>query len=72
MSGIAISDDAVNLFYYMKAKSTYRWAMWGVNGNGSEVTCDLNAVPVRMGLCGFACMIACLRWRLAFHTGSMA
>ncbi len=43
MSGIAISDDAVNLFYYMKAKSTYRWAIWGVNGNGSEVTCVLNA-----------------------------
>lgn len=37
MSGIAVSDDAINLFYYMKAKSAYRWAMWGVNSNGSEI-----------------------------------
>lgn len=37
MSGIAVTDDAINLFYYMKAKSAYRWAMWGVNNNGSEI-----------------------------------
>ena len=32
-----MADDAVNLFYYMKAKSAYRWAMWGVNAAGTEV-----------------------------------
>ena len=37
MSGIAVSDDAINLFYYMKAKSAYQWAMWGINGKGDEV-----------------------------------
>ena len=37
MSGIAVSDDAVNLFYYMKAKAAYRWAMWGINPTGTEV-----------------------------------
>lgn len=37
MSGIAVADDAINLFYYMKAKSAYRWAMWGINNNGSEI-----------------------------------
>ena len=26
MSGISVSEDAVNLFYYMKAKSTVRLA----------------------------------------------
>ena len=41
MSGIAISSDAVNLFYFMKAKSTYRWAMWGINNTGTEVGCSL-------------------------------
>jgi hypothetical protein len=38
MSGIAVSDDAVNLFYYMKAKAAYRWAMWGINPTGTEVS----------------------------------
>lgn len=37
MSGISLSDDAVNLFYLMKAKSTYRWALWRVDDAGSTV-----------------------------------
>ncbi len=28
MSGISVSEDAVNLFYYMKAKSTVRPALF--------------------------------------------
>ena len=48
MSGIAVSDDAVNLFYYMKAKAAYRWAMWGIephrNRGGSLTLIGFNRV----------------------------
>ncbi|GAB4821375.1 hypothetical protein N2152v2_008421 [Parachlorella kessleri] len=37
MSGISITEDAVNLFYLMKAKSTYRWALWQIDESGSSV-----------------------------------
>lgn len=37
MSGIAVTEDAVNLYYYMKAKSVYRWALWKLNDAGNEV-----------------------------------
>lgn len=37
MSGITVSEDAVNLYYYMKAKSAYRWAMWKINDAGTEI-----------------------------------
>lgn len=37
MSGIAVNEDAVNLYYYMKAKSVYRWALWKLNDDGNEV-----------------------------------
>ncbi|CAK0782710.1 hypothetical protein CVIRNUC_005905 [Coccomyxa viridis] len=37
MSGISVSDDAVNMFYFLKAKSTYRWATWMINSAGSQV-----------------------------------
>lgn len=37
ISGIAISDDAVNLYYHMKAKALYRWAMWKVDSAGKNV-----------------------------------
>ncbi|KAK9842215.1 hypothetical protein WJX81_000934 [Elliptochloris bilobata] len=37
MSGIAVSEDAVNMYYYLKAKSTYRWASWIINSAGNEV-----------------------------------
>lgn len=37
MSGITVSEDAVNLYYYMKAKSAYRWAMWKINDAGNEI-----------------------------------
>ncbi|KAK9837037.1 hypothetical protein WJX84_011626 [Apatococcus fuscideae] len=37
MSGISVGDDAINLYYFMKAKSTYRWATWRINDAGNEV-----------------------------------
>eukprot|EP00891_Asterochloris_glomerata_P008794 jgi/Astpho2/8794/fgenesh1_pm.00128_%23_17_t len=37
MSGITVSEDAVNLYYFMKAKSNYRWALWRINDAGNEV-----------------------------------
>lgn len=37
MSGIAVSPDAVNLYYLMKAKSAYRWALWRVDERGTAV-----------------------------------
>lgn len=32
MSGISVSEDSVNLFYLIKAKSTVRWAGLGLAG----------------------------------------
>ncbi|KAK9828575.1 hypothetical protein WJX72_000830 [[Myrmecia] bisecta] len=37
MSGISVGEEAVNLYYYLKAKSTYRWATWKINDVGNEV-----------------------------------
>lgn len=37
MSGISVSEDAVNMYYYLKAKSQYRWATWRINSDGNEV-----------------------------------
>ena len=31
MSGVSVSDDAVNLFYHMKAKSSHKWIIWRVD-----------------------------------------
>ena len=31
MSGVSVSDDAVNLFYHMKAKSSHKWVIWRVD-----------------------------------------
>lgn len=38
MSGIAVTEDAVNLFYMMRLKSTYKWALWQVDDSGTSVT----------------------------------
>lgn len=40
MSGIAVAEDATNLFYLIKAKSAYRWALWRVDDAGSQVVID--------------------------------
>lgn len=37
ISGIDVSKDAVNLYYLIKAKAQYRWAMWKVDGSGKQV-----------------------------------
>lgn len=37
LCGITISSDAVNLYYHMKAKAQYRWAMWKIDGAGKSV-----------------------------------
>ncbi|EIE20340.1 actin depolymerizing protein [Coccomyxa subellipsoidea C-169] len=37
MSGISVSEDAVNMYYFLKAKSSYRWATWMINNDGNEV-----------------------------------
>ncbi|KAK9904298.1 hypothetical protein WJX75_008802 [Coccomyxa subellipsoidea] len=37
MSGISVSEDAVNMYYFLKAKSSYRWATWMINSDGNEV-----------------------------------
>jgi cofilin len=37
MSGIAVTEDAVNLFYLMRLKATYKWAMWQVDDSGQSV-----------------------------------
>ncbi|KAK9804944.1 hypothetical protein WJX73_001605 [Symbiochloris irregularis] len=37
MSGIIVEDDAINMYYFLKAKSTYRWAMWRIDDSGKKV-----------------------------------
>ncbi|KAI7842449.1 hypothetical protein COHA_004088 [Chlorella ohadii] len=37
MSGIAVTEDAVNLFYLMRLKATYKWALWQVDDSGQSV-----------------------------------
>lgn len=32
-----MTEDAVNLYYYLKAKSVYRWALWKINAAGNQV-----------------------------------
>ena len=43
MSGISVSDPAINLFYAIKAKSAFAWATWRINPAGSAVVGDLVA-----------------------------
>ena len=37
MSGISVTDDAINLFYLIKAKCAYKWATWKIDDAGSQV-----------------------------------
>ena len=37
MSGIALTEDAVNLYYLIRAKSTYKWATWQIDDAGTKV-----------------------------------
>lgn len=37
MSGISLTEDAVNLYYLMRARSTYRWALWQIDDSGTCV-----------------------------------
>lgn len=37
MSGIALTEDAVNLYYLIRAKSTYKWATWQIDDAGAKV-----------------------------------
>eukprot|EP00890_Picochlorum_soloecismus_P004579 jgi/Picsp_1/5121/NSC_02484-R1_actin-depolymerizing factor len=40
MSGISLSSDAVNIFYLIRSKSKYRWVLWKVNDEATEVVID--------------------------------
>jgi len=40
MSGIGVSEDAVNLYYFIRAKSAYKWALWKVDDKGTTVIID--------------------------------
>ena len=37
MSGINVTEDAVNLFYHIRSKSAYKWALWKLDDKGLSV-----------------------------------
>ncbi|KAG7666977.1 hypothetical protein Ndes2526B_g04540 [Nannochloris sp. 'desiccata'] len=45
MSGIGVSEDAVNLYYFIRAKSAYKWALWNVDAKGTTVVIDQVGEP---------------------------
>jgi len=45
MSGISLSSDAVNIFYLVRSKSKYRWVLWRVNDEATEVVIDAVGDP---------------------------
>lgn len=45
MSGISLSEDAVNVFYQIRLKSTYRWVLWKINDAGTEVVIEKLGAP---------------------------
>jgi cofilin len=45
MSGISVSADAVNLYYLVRAKSTYKWALWKIDEAGTTVVIDAVGEP---------------------------
>jgi cofilin len=45
MSGIGVTEDAVNLYYLIRAKSTYKWALWQVDSKGTTVVIDQVGEP---------------------------
>ena len=40
MSGISLSEDAVNIFYLVRSKSKYRWVLWRINDEMTEVVIE--------------------------------
>ncbi len=45
MSGISLSEDAVNIFYLVRSKSRYRWVLWKINDGATEVVIDAVGEP---------------------------
>ena len=45
MSGISLSEDAVNVFYQVRLKSTYRWVLWKINDTATEVVIEKLGAP---------------------------
>ena len=45
MSGISISQDAVEVFYQMRLKSTYRWVVYKINDAATEVVIEHLGAP---------------------------
>jgi cofilin len=37
MSGISLSEDAINVFYLIRSKSKYRWVIWKINDDSTDV-----------------------------------
>lgn len=45
MSGISLSEDAVNVFYLVRSKSKFKWVIWKVNDDATEVVIDAVGAP---------------------------
>jgi cofilin len=45
MSGIRLTEDAVNLFYLIRSKSAYQWATWRVDDSGAAVVIAAVGAP---------------------------
>lgn len=40
MSGISLSEDALNIFYLVRSKSKYKWVLWKINDGSTQVVID--------------------------------
>lgn len=45
MSGIRLSQDAVNIFYHVRSKSAYKWVLWKIDETGTTVVIDAVGNP---------------------------
>lgn len=45
MSGIVVTDDAVNVYYLVRSKSKYRWVTWKIHEEGTKVVIDAVGEP---------------------------
>ena len=45
MSGISLSQEAVEVFYQMRLKSTYRWVVWKINDAATDVVIERLGAP---------------------------
>ena len=45
MSGISVSEDAVNVYYHVRSRSTYKWVLWKINAGGTTVVIDAVGDP---------------------------